>query len=345
MKPGSSPSHLQFFSAFDDDAEVDLPESRERRLMELRLMQNFIWSVARPFPLSPSKEWGEMFEQTVPAMALKHDNLLSTILAVSASNLLMKDPDNVELQSARQTYIVKAVREQRRMIDLLSAETADPMCLASLFLLTFSFAALRDRTLEPYAPPLRWLHMGRGAGALIGMSIDTLIKAGRLDHSPMLFVVRSYPRLGIDESYFDESMRKNLTGVLSQQLPGSGDVWDDETRDTYEKTLSYVGSIQHAINQQEPAYAVCRRIQAFSIIVPPDFTTFVEERRPRALVILAYYFAMTVQVQGPWWLGMPSDGREGTAEREIRAIAKVLPAGWQGQMVWPLEMVPSKQEP
>jgi len=334
----SPPANLRFFTAFDGDPEIDLPESRERRLLEMRLMQNYIWNMAKPFAVHPNKEWGDMFERTIPAMALENDNLMSSLMVVSASNLLMKNPDDPVLLDAQRTYLVKAVREQRIMIDALSVETADPICMTSLFLLTHSFASLRDRPLEPYTPPLRWLHMGRGAGVLIWMSVNTLNKAGLLDTSRVLFVAGSYPRLGFDESYFDESMRRDFNGLLSQKLPGSRDVWDDETRDTYEKTLSYVGSIQNAINKQEPAYAICRRIKAFPLIATPKFTSFVEECRPRALTILAHYFATTIQVQGPWWLGAAEGGREGMAQREIRAIAKALPPEWQAQMVWPLDI-------
>lgn len=285
-----------------------------------------------------NKEWGELFKQTVPMLALKNDNLLNAVLALSASSLLRIEPGNMELFNARQSYLIWSVRHQRATLDSLTAETADPVCLTSILLLIFSFAVLRERPLEPYTAPLEWLHMGRGAGAVIGMSANTILTSGDVKGSAVRIVIDSYPGFSEDEVYFDPSMRQGLNGILAQELPGSREVRDDETREAYEKTLSYVGSIQKAIDNREAVYALCRRIQAFPIMIPSRFIALVEEQRPRALVVLAHYFAAVAQVRGVWWLGAAEVGWEGTAEREIRAIGKALPPEWMVHMAWPLEM-------
>jgi hypothetical protein len=54
-------------------------------------------------------------------------------------------------------------------------------------------------------------------------------------------------------------MRAEFDGILDQAM-ASGDTWNDETRDAYEKTLSYVGSIQKSIRHREPVYVLARRI-------------------------------------------------------------------------------------
>ncbi|KAB5559756.1 c6 zinc finger domain-containing protein [Coniochaeta sp. 2T2.1] len=321
--------------------DVDMPESKERRLLEHRLMQNYIQHVAQPFPPSPNREWHDLFSNIIPKLALSHDNMLYSLLTVSASRLLLDDPDDRALYSARQRYLILAMREQRNMIERLSAETADAVCFTSLLLLLNSFSMLRDRILEPYTPPLEYLHIGRGAGTVIWLSVEAATKSGDFEKSNMYVVAKSYPRFGEDESYFSPEMRKDFEGILTQALP-SGETWDDATREAYEKTLSYVGSIHHAIRIGEPRYAVGRRIQAFSLLMPSKFISFLEGQRPRALVVLAHFFAAVVQMHDIWWLGEDKDGRESTAKREIRAISKVVqdtcPA-WQPLLVYPLDMV------
>ena len=69
-------------------------------------------------------------------------------------------------------------------------------------------------------------------------------------------------------------------------------------------------------------------------MVPETFIRFLEEGRPRALVILAHYFATAVKLDN-WIMG-------DTAQREIRGILAVLPVEWHVLMRWPLEVVESK---
>lgn len=328
----------QLYQLLGGNEDVDMPESRGRRLLEHRLMQNYLQGVAQPLPVSPNKEWQQLFSHVMPKLALDHDNLLYAMLTVSASHLLITEPDNIELFKARQSYLILAMREQRKMVERLSVDTADAVCFTSLLLLINSFCMLRERALEPsYSPPVEWLHIGRGAGTVIWLSVEAAHKSGNFEKSSMCVIARSYPKFGEDESYFSPLMRQGFEGILTQALP-SGEVWDDETREAYEKTVSYVGSVHNAIRVGEPTYAVCRRIQAFPLLMPSKFITFLEERRPRALVVLAHFFAAVVTVHGVWWLREDEHG-ESTAKREVRAISKVLPSAWSPLLVWPLDMV------
>ena len=170
------------------------------------------------------------------------------------------------------------------------------------------------------------------------MSVGYIYKYGDGAPSELLTLANSAPQIGIDESYFDPSMHAEFDAILDQNIP-SNDRWDDETRNAYEKTLSYVGSIQKGIRRGEPVYVLARRVQAFPMVVPHKFMDFLTEQRPRALVILAHYFATVFQISGVWWLGGEIDGKETTARREIHAIQKVLPEEWQGHMIWPLDVL------
>lgn len=329
---------LDMYPLATDSEDLHMPESKERRLLEHRLMQNYLQYLVQPFPVSPGKEWQHLLSHVVPRLALTNDNLLYALLTVSASHLLLTEPDDMELFRARQSYLVLATREQRKMVARLSADTADAVCFAALLLCISSFVAMGERSLVPYGPPLDYFQIGRGAGTVFWLSIEAAIKSENFENLSIYVIAKSYPRFGEDQSYFSPLMRRDFEGVLTQALP-SGEAWDDVTRDAYEKALSYVGSIQNAIRLGEPTYAVCRRIQAFPLLIPSKFIAFLEEQRPRALVVLAHFFATAAQVHGVWWLREDAEGSESIAKREIRAISKVLPAQWQPLLVWPLDMV------
>lgn len=304
-------------------------------------MQNYYLNMQTPFPVSPAPDWRCLWTKTVPEMALHHDNILHAMLASSATNLLRSNPDDKELFTARQHYFISALQAQRQEVAKLTVDNAEVVCFASLLISITSFAMLKERSLDPYQPPMEWLQVGRGAGTVIWQSVDTIMTQSKeSDHPNLMVVSGAYPYFGRDESYFSPEMRRSFDGVLTQHLP-SGDNWSDkETRDAYEKALSYVGSIQMGINNGEPVYAVSRRIQAFALVAPPKYIELLGMQRPRALVIMAHFWATVAQVHTVWWLGEENAmGEETTARREIRAINGVVPPKWSTTMVWPLDVV------
>jgi hypothetical protein len=92
------------------------------------------------------------------------------------------------------------------------------------------------------------------------------------------------------------------------------------------------GCIQLAIKSGEHKMGICRRMIAFALLVPRKFVQFVEEERPRALVILAHFFALASDMEDIWWVA-------GTARREVLGIQQVLPPEWQWMMESPMESV------
>lgn len=340
------PSEDNPFAQVDDSQGISLPESKARRIMEHRLMQNWYQNFNNPFPINPAESWRSIWCKTIPALALQHDNVLFGLLATSATNLMLKSPEDdtdgsKDLFAARQSYFISALHQQRQEVAKLSVENAEPVCFGSLLISICTFAMLKRRVLDPYSPPMEWLQLGRGAGTVIWQSVETIITQSReTDYPALMTIARSYPYFGKDQSYFSPEMRRNFGGVLTRHLP-SGDDWaDDDTREAYEKSLSYVGSIQRGIDDGEPVYALTRRIQTFALLVPPRFIGLLSMQRPRALVVMAHFWATVAQVHNVWWLGDAGlTSEESTAKREIRAIKKALPKEWMTTMVWPLDQV------
>ncbi|CAK7226461.1 hypothetical protein SCUCBS95973_006207 [Sporothrix curviconia] len=332
---GVTASDTRSAIATEAESEGLMPESRERRMLEVHLMENYIANLGMPFPGAPA-DWSEIWHKKVPPMARRYDNVLFAVMSHSATHLLRQEPRNHYLFRARQAYLVAAMRVQRRMIGTLTLDSADAVCISALFMLSQAFAMLDERNIEPYTTPMDWLRLGNGAGAVIWMSVEAMTRAHEPDKSVMYKIATAEPRMGFDESYFDASNREQFKDLLSQDLP-SGDDWDDaDTRDAYEKTLSYVGCLQLAKDRGEPIHIISRRMQGFTMVMPPRFVDFVAERRPRALVILAHFFAVVSRFTGgAWWLG-GEDGKPPIATRELRGLQQIIPPEWMPHMVWPM---------
>ncbi|EIT76289.1 hypothetical protein F9C07_2217187 [Aspergillus flavus] len=70
--------------------------------------------------------------------------------------------------------------------------------------------------------------------------------------------------------------------------------------------------------------------------VPGRFIQLLSEKKPRALVILAYHFALVHCVQNIWFLsGIPA--------QEVRGINNILPPKWKWAMTWPLRVTDGRK--
>jgi len=305
-------------------SDIEIPESKARRKLELRLQHNFIANMCPTFSACHNVAVREAWSTDVPKVALEHDNLLYEMFAISAFHLLKSDPNDAELIAARQTYLSLSLHEQRKAVSRLDSRNADAVCLASSLILMDSFASLQDRALDPYLPPMEWLYMARGAGSLYGVALDRI---NNFKTSRIMAIAMAEPLLDDANVVFAESNRTGLLGLLSQEI--IGEFWDKETKETYEKTLSYLGGVQIGIDRGEHPLATLRRMMAFALLAPKKFIQYVGEQRPRALVILAHFFALASNVKDIWWIG-------DIAQREVQGIWDVLPLEWHVMMRKPL---------
>ncbi|KUJ23608.1 uncharacterized protein LY89DRAFT_664012 [Mollisia scopiformis] len=328
IPPPNDPNVQYLLSSMDsDDEKWEIPEGKPRRRLELRLQQNFIERTSQTLSGCQNAPVREVWAVEVPKLAFSNDNVLYGMLALSALHLLKSEPENQELRLARQAYKGLALREHRRAIPGLSSDTADAVCYASTLVMTDAFARLQDRPLDPWTPPMEWIQMARGSGSVFGAAFDQI---NNIRTAKIMPVVDAEPQLTDATVLFAESNRRGLEHLLRQDL--SNERWDHDTQYAYQRALNYIGGVEKAVERGEHPLGTCRRMMAFALLGPKQFYLFVEEYRPRALVILAHYFAIYSKMEDLWWIG-------NVARREIQGIQRVLPAEWQGLMRAPLASV------
>lgn len=267
----------------------------------------------------------------IPSLALEHDNVQYLMFLCSASHLVRKVPDNREVVTARRMYRMLGLREQQKAVAKLSIENCDAVCFSAMLLLIDAYAEIWSRVTDPYTPPIEWLKIGSGVGAVLAAATKILSEHCRssskaaLEPPPKVMLIKNAPPVLTREELFS---KENLTPFLGL-LDSSIELADAETREAYENALSYVGSVHYAVCNGEPIFYIARRLVSFAIFMPRKFIDLVEEGRPRALVILAHYFAVMTNAQCVWWIG-------NSPQKEIRAIQMAVPAEWQDLMRWPM---------
>lgn len=156
-------------------------------------------------------------------------------------------------------------------------------------------------------------------------------------------MVKSMPALGDASGPLWSSKGEEFAHLLlpvnssnaSDDLKDEADLQDEETKEAYAFTLKYLGHLHQAIKSEEHIQEICRWLIFFAVMLPPRIICLIELKRPRALAILAYYFALVGFRGGAtekiWWIGR-------IARREVEGIQKYLPDAWQHLMSWPLAM-------
>jgi hypothetical protein len=294
-------------------------------MWELRLLHNSL-TTANPFPTPQHPTANRFWTIDIPTMALRAGRvgLLYGILAHSALNMWTRSSSQKERDEyifLQQTYLSMMLREQRRDVVNMNHDNADYLCMSSLKILTHSLALVQTLPLDPWEPPIDWLQMGKGAGAVFQEAFK-MVKPN--DEYKVVKFFKSPPVM--DDPYDTILSDHSDLDWLLEFPPGLDASADTELddRDTlmiYNKALAYTCSVQRAIERREPEFAVCRRLGGFAVLVPTLFTRFLTERRPRAMVILAHFMALWLDYEQYWIIGK-------AGERQIRGINKNLPLEW-----------------
>ncbi|KAI1261232.1 hypothetical protein F5Y18DRAFT_206260 [Xylariaceae sp. FL1019] len=336
--PSPSSSH-QASHVDDNDPDISLPEGHWRRLWELRLLHNSQTRLHADLASGQLPEVVHVWLVEEPQLALKmaqkygRCSLLYISFAHSALHLwsVSEDPqERDELIQLQRTYHIMCSKEQRRDVDELSTahtKFLDYVCFTALKILAHSLALVQTLSTDPWDPPVQWLHMGHGAGQIFQRAASLIVSAKQPYESTIGRYLNTPPMLNYAEDTI-LSDHTRLLWLLENPFPPSSieaqtdqELVDEHTRTVYQKTLGYICSVLRAKEGGEAEYAIIRRLGAFAVWVPIEFSKFVEEKRPRALVILAHFMSLWLPYEHIWILGK-------SGERQIRCIYKQLPMGW-----------------
>ena len=324
----------------------DIPESSDRRLLELRLLHHFVTHTGATFPFTHDPSTRTMWVESVPRLAITDSSLLYALLAVSALHLSETKPQDLSLRAVHQSYLHLALHSHRQGVNHLDVKNVDAACFTSVLIVINVYARLQDRAIGlTYEPPMQWLRMSNGLATMFQTAADQWLRGN--PGSAVNALIKSASSLSNCDSLYAEGSREEFAHLLLPVMSegrcqkegceeGEGDdeekMEDSETREAYKKTVSYIGAIYLASKAGEHDMEICRRLMAFAVLIPNKMIELIEEKRPRALVILAHYFATAGPLAKIWWIGH-------VMRKEVKAIQRWLPAKWQDLMHWPLKML------
>lgn len=327
------------YTQLDQPLVAELPESRSRRLAELSLLHHYATSTGVTLLDGDKPQIVKGWTTEIPQLALKHDALLYAIYAFTALHISKIVPNDAQALATHQHYLDLALRKHREAIGQLNSDTADQVLITSHFVRAVSFSNLSERNLQPYEPPVQWLSMANGVFGVFAAAWRWL--TSNPDSITMRQIARARifentPNDKLDSALFLPTDDNDFLRILRHGpdcgLESANEPWDEQVEEAYTSTINYLGGTRQALAEGQPLANVCRRLVVFPLMIKPDFVALVAESRPRAMVVLAYYFALLSLFRGVWWI---SD----TGRREVQGISSVLGHEWRDLMLWPLAVI------
>ncbi|KAI2622561.1 C6 finger domain-containing protein [Hypoxylon sp. NC1633] len=313
----------------DEFEEVDLPESRERRMLELRLMRQYILSTADTIAIDDvTADW---FGRSVPKLAIGCDALLYAMYAVAALHMAkLGTVHNLGVEDAASIYTAMAVREHTKDVSQITSETADAVCLTSCMMRVISLLQLADRSREPYAPPWQWLAVTQTSTSTFREAWELLGPESESESIQIMKRTWHFHRGGQKPKQYKLDRLKHLMD-RPEEIQAI-ERWDADIQEAYSVTLHYISSIIDLADEEDSSNTVFRMCITFPMIVDRRYVELVREGSPRALVVLAHFFALLGKFDHCWWAA-------GVGYNEVCAIVAAVPDEWQSLLAWPLKTI------
>ncbi|KAG8424484.1 hypothetical protein J3458_001271 [Metarhizium acridum] len=312
----------------------DPPESRERRILETRLMYQYATSTGTTIAIDDKSKG--LYVNMVPRLALTSDALLYCMYSLAALHCkVVGDLMGLVSRDAHRKYLSMGLREHNLAIANISPETADAICLTSTLLRVCSFILLQDRLRQPYTPPVEWLMMNASTKAIVATAYEL---PGGKEKSVAAMMVGISPLVSNEQMRFDPIQRRGLEPLLQRdEIRDASEPWDPESQDAYESTLSYLGGAIETARVGD-RHDGLRRLIIFPMLVKGRFIELVQEGQPRATIFLAFYFALLALHKDRWWIGE-------AGAHEVRAMAAHFTDHWRALLNWPLRVVETGEIP
>ncbi|KAK4145457.1 uncharacterized protein C8A04DRAFT_35735 [Dichotomopilus funicola] len=328
------------------------------RLLELRLMHQYTIMTCKSLTFTaPVTE--DIWKITVPNLAFGgSQHLADAILAVAALHLRSLRPNDKELIRASHAYMAASLAEYSSALTKgISHENAESLFLTST-LIAFQSTATRvfmkdevsvgaghdgdaeagrrrDHPSGCYSIPFSWFHSFQGVKAITAASWQYLRA------SPVATeVINSQAVLQLDftagpKTFFGhlldglEEELATMSGAPSPSSPSSPPSYPTAdpsfTPASPELITSTRQAYQHAVAVLNWAHKIPHKGAplAFPATVSRRFIELLEERRPRALAILACFFALLKSLDSIWWL-------QGMARREVLGVVSLFNSDFFG---------------
>jgi hypothetical protein len=276
---------------------------------DLRLIYHWSTVTWSSLDVGEQPETQSILQLKVPELAFRNEFLMHGLLGTASLHMQRSLPNPEQYRKQTDMYRAKAFGGFRQVLNKLDpdSESYEAALMMAVLLVVLcsqdSYADDDDLTI------VRWLSLYKGLSTII-----TIKSYGALVRMSVFAIFRRK----ITEL---KSMPVIPTILLNMMRSIHSDDPDYDALEAYCKALDALGELYASLSQDGITGPLFIRVISWCTHVSRDLTPFAREKRPRALIILAYYLAFLKLVPGVWWV-------EGLSDKEIRAIGRIVGPKW-----------------
>ncbi|CAG8981138.1 hypothetical protein HYALB_00005853 [Hymenoscyphus albidus] len=283
---------------------------------DLRLMHHWLTSTWNTVAVGDDQNC--ILLLSVPQLAFQNEYLLNCILGIASLHQEVLNPASEEYPKTTVGYRVRALNGFREALSGSDGQSLDweAACMTALLLLIL---CSKDRSkCGEQLTCIDWLVLYRGIGAVITLRTwDELVNTAI---SPIF-------KRSLTTLHIPPSIPKTLMHLLSTIPPTSPDY---PLLRPYCFAVECLGALYASLQQSGLTDDLFIRTLTWPSYLPQELVDCAIQKRPIALVILAYYLIFIKLIRGIWWV-------DNVADVEIGIIESLVGEGYAGFMTVPME--------
>ena len=307
-------------------------EKREINMVDMELLHH--WTLAVPSSMGAGEEVVNLWRDAVPRLAFRDGGsgggLMHAVLATSALHLGVVEGGegrDGRLRVAAEHYgeAVRAVKESVSVPGGITRANCEGLFVSAALIVVYAVAspmALETSEAETEWVVPAWLPLIRGMHSIL-KEVWEWISGGSL--APMFAGHGS-----IDESLSEDPALEALFRICTDRREEDADeIKESSTSSTY---FAAIHELQKSFTNPALRSNLVSLIFVWPISVGEGYIALLQEQRPRALVIFAYYCVLLKKLEGVWWV-------QGRAAYELDRIEQSLSENWKKWLEWPVKMI------
>jgi len=296
-------------------------------LVNMELLHH--WSTVTYATMSPESDQQEMWQTTTVRIGLSHPFLLNEILAIAAMHLAICRPERQDFYHTRATELQSFALNE---FNSVQKQVSESNCVAILLfssLLGVHLLADREGTRSlgssEYLDHIqRYISLTRSVRSLVIAEWWSYIRESEI--KPLTTLSGRHPQPPYNNIPSECRKLCDLTGE-SELQPSS--------TEAYSTAIDRLFWLFDRAQVPSTSHFTVRWIIAWPVQLPDEYVKLLNQRRPEALIILAYYGVVLHSYRKVWAIG-----NSGAAL--IEAINAQLGNYWGRWLLWPMQIIDCK---
>ena len=260
---------------------------------------------------------GKVLQFVVPELAFENNFLMNAMLGIASLHMQRLLPDPTKAQRQTAIYRAKALNQFRQALPSIDINSQHYDAALIMAVLLVVLCSQDHTTSDDELMIVQWLILYGGMLTVLRMGSDDIILSRKI--GPMF---HRY----ITEVKVTPTVPAKLLDMVACITPMDADYVSLEF---YCQALDSLAVVYASLCQDGISNALSLRVITWPTYLTSEFAELAKQRRPRALVILAYYLTFMKLIPDLWWI-------EGMADREIAIISKSLSPEWHILLQTPL---------